>query len=132
MIVRDIKPEDMPEIFSWFEKKRWPYPPVERVAPEWGFVAEKDGRKLACAFAYLTGTSIAFIDWTATNPEVDESVTVKALVDVIEKMKEIFQAISPKVSAMCLATPNKRLAERFEKTGFRKQEGFYRCLWVAK
>jgi hypothetical protein len=132
MLVRQIVEKDMPEIYGWMRERKWPYPPIDRIAPEWGFVAEEDGVMYACAFSYVTGSSIAFIDWTATNPNLEESKTVKALVEVVNKLKDIFQNITPPVKAMALFTQNERLAERFEKSGFRKQEKYFRCLWVGK
>lgn len=133
MIIREIiAEEDLPEIARWFETHRWPFPAVPGIGPGLGIIAEEDGVLYACAWIYITGRSLAYIDWLATNPDTPREQNNKALELVIEKIKETASNSSPPVKALCLITKNKSLAQKLMGLKFKREEGFYKLLWTSK
>lgn len=132
MKTRSITPLDIPEIFRWFESRKWPMPPIENVAPGDGFVCEEDDRMLACAWVYFTGRSIAILEWTATNPDLPDGLTQHALHKCVDSIKDYCQHVSPPIKALCLFTQNEKLADSFERMKFKKQGGYQRLLWTCR
>lgn len=88
MLIRPIETEDMLEVSEWFSRRKWPMPPVDQILPRTGFIAiSNSGKKLAVAWIYLTNSSMAFIEWTATNP--DEPMSgMRALNKIFTHVKE--------------------------------------------
>jgi len=123
---------DGEEIAKWFLNRKWPYPMVANIGPIHGFIAEKEGNKYACAWVYMTGRSLAHIDWLATNPVLDPKTTAEALDLVIEKIKEVTPFSDPPIKALCIMTKNKALASRLQSKKFVKEDGFQRLLWTSK
>lgn len=132
MIIREIKPEDVAEVFTWMADRKWPQPAVADIAPKFGIVAEREGKLLACLYSYLTGSSIAFIEWTATNPSVDSNDSANALMLLFEHMKKMCDVSDPKVRALCLYTQNDKFADQLASSGFKKTQKFYRLMWIKK
>lgn len=133
MDIREVNLEvDGKEIAEWFLNRKWPYPMVANIGPIYGFIAEKDGSKYACAWVYLTGRSLAHIDWLATNPKLDQKETADALDLLIDKIKDIGAFSNPPVKALCIYTKNKSLASRLQGKQFLKEEGYQRLLWTSK
>lgn len=132
MNFRPIQPEDLPEVFSWYADRKWPTPPVESVGPKHGFVSEEDGVMMACAWLYLTGTAKAYLDWTATNPSVDEQKSSLAMTHLIQEIKKIAEVTDPSIKVIEFITGNEKLAERFERLKFKKEKQSYRLLWTRK
>lgn len=132
MIIRKITDTDYPEILSWFASRKWPQPPVEDIAPQVGFVAEENGQLVACAWSYFTGRSIAFIEWTGTNPALTDELGTKGLHYVLDAIKDFCAVSNPPVRALCLFTQNDKLCSHFSKMGFKSAKGYTRLMWVAK
>jgi len=133
MKTREIKIEDdLPEICEWFKNRKWPAPVIENIGPNVGLVAEENGVLYACAWVYITGRSLAFIDWIATNPDLPKKVTNEALGLILEDLKKMCSAASPKISALCLMTKNESLAYGLVKRGFKKESEYHRLLWTSK
>lgn len=131
-MIRQIQTQDYPEVLSWFAERKWPQPPVENIAPIVGFVCEDNGELQACVWAYFTGRSIAFIEWSGTNPSIPEEEGTKALHRVVDAMKEYCDHMSPPVKALCFFTQNDKLADHFKKMSFKKNEGYHRLMWVSR
>lgn len=130
MIIRQITKDDMPEVFSWFATRKYPQPIVESIAPDFGIVAEEDGILKACMWAYLTGRSIAFVEWVATNPSVrDHRKYTDAL---IQHLKTMCEHSDPPIRALCFYTQNEKLAGQFKHAGFSKGKEYFRMLWTTK
>ena len=130
MIIRQIEQSDLPEIFSWFENRKYPQPIIEDIAPDFGIIAEDNGVKVACMWAYLTGRSIAFIDWVATNPKV---IQPREYTDaLITHMKTMCEHSDPPIRALCFFTQNDKLAEQFKKSEFRANKTFHKLIWTTK
>lgn len=130
MKVRPILESDLTEVLGWFQSRKWPQPPIEGIAPTDGLVAEHDGVLVACAWFYTTGRSIAYIEWTGTNPALPDGQGAEGLIEIVEALKEMGDKISPPVKAWCMFTQNEKLAAQFERMKFKKQSGYQRVLWV--
>lgn len=130
MKVRPVLESDLTEVLGWFQSRKWPQPPIEDIAPSDGLVAELNGKLVACAWFYTTGRSIAYIEWTGTNPALSDSQGAEGLMMIVEALKGIGEKISPPVKAWCLFTQNEKLANQFERLKFKKQSGYTRALWV--
>lgn len=136
MIIRPVTEDDIPEIGRWFETRRWEFPPIEDIIPKDGLVADNNGVLVSCAFLYLTGRSVAFIAWTATNPDVPERVGMIGLNDVIEKLKKFAAQSEPPVRALCTYVANEKLIHHYTKNlGFRINSKIPRqtqLIWTKK
>lgn len=132
-MIREIKQDDYPEIITWFLDRKWPQPPIEGIGPNIGWVDEReDGELLSCAFTYTTGTSLAIIEWTGTNPELSESQTMPSLISVFDHIKRCCELSDPKIRALIMFTQNDALASRLKEKGFSKTPGFMRLIWSLK
>lgn len=132
MKIRQVEEKDYPEIADWFKKIKWPYPFVENVIPEIGLVAESEGTPLACAFLYTTGKPLAFIDWTATNPEVSQKLGMMALTEIIKHLQRACAQIEPKIRMLCHFVSNEKLAIYYEKEcKFRKHNNSIQMVWLS-
>jgi len=133
MKTRDIKlDDDMLEICRWFKNRKWPAPVIENIGPNFGLVAEDNGELLACAWVYITGRSLAYVDWIATNPDLPKNLTNDALGLVVEDIKKMCDKASPKIRALCLITKNESLAFSMAKRGFKKESEYHKLLWTSK
>lgn len=131
MIVRKVEDKDLPEISDWFRSISWPLPGVENLMPkDQGYVAV-DGNKLcACAWLYLTGTSLGLISWTNTHPKLEAEKQKEALNAVIKTIQEA--ATFANVKLLVVHTKNEKFAETLKKLEFRAGFGFYQATWIAK
>lgn len=130
--VRDIREDDLPEIIRWFIERKWPMPAVRGVGPKIGALAEKNGVIYACIYSYITGTSVAYLEWPGTNPDLPNDQVMPAFDELIYHFKKMCEVSEPKVRVLCLTTQSKALAERFKKYGFKIDEEFYRATWTLK
>lgn len=133
MKTREIKLEDdLPEISRWFKNRKWPMPAVQNIGPNVGLIAEEDDELLACAWVYITGRGIAFIDWVATNPDLPKGLTNEALSVVLDDIKKMCTVATPKVNALCFYTKNESLAYALGNKGFKKESEYHKLLWTSK
>ncbi len=130
--IREITESDLPEIFRWFNDRKWPMPAVEGVGPTLGFLAEKEGVPFACIYSYVTGTSVAYLEWPGTNPDIPQDQAMQAFDEIIMHFKKMCELSNPKVRVLCLTTQNEALSERFKKHGFKIQKDNYRAVWTLK
>lgn len=131
-VIRDITASDIPTIGKWFEKRKWPLPAIEAIGPDFGVIAEEDGVPVACIHAYLTGRSVAFIEFCGTNPDVSSQTGMIAFDRLIQHFKKMCDHSTPKIRALCLYTQSEQLAARFKKNGFKTEEKYHRALWTLK
>jgi hypothetical protein len=135
MLIREILEDDLTEIFSWFETRKWPLPAITGIGPRMGMMAIDDrGVPMSCAWLYLSGTAIADIDWVATNPDVDQAVAMDSVGDLVERLQAWSKGSEPaaKIRALRLFTKSDKLVEVFEKRQFRKAKDYTRLLWTLK
>lgn len=130
--VREIADEDMPEIIRWFDDRRWPMPVVEGSGPKIGALAEKNGIIYACIYSYITGTSVAYLEWPGTNPDVPIDQAMSAFDEIIFHFKKMSELSTPKVRVLCLMTQSEPLAKRFRKHGFKVESKYHRAVWTLK
>lgn len=132
MIIREAKDTDITAISEWFEKRRFPQPVIEAIAPSFGLIAEQDGVQIACVWVYTTGRSIAFMEWMATNPMFPQDFCNAALDAILEHLKQMCKVSEPKIRALCLHTRNKSLAFHLESKNFKKEDKYMRLMWTLK
>lgn len=130
--IREITEDDLPEILQWFVTRKWPMPAVDGVGPKIGALAEKNGIKYACIYAYLTGTSVVYIEWSSTNPDVPLTQSMQAFDELIKHFQKMCEFSDPKVRVLCLTTQSAALASRFKKHGFKVEDGFFRAVWTSQ
>ena len=132
--IREIKEDDLPEIFRWFNDRQWPLPAVRNVAPEIGMIAEKNGIRYACIYSYITGTSVAYLEWPCTNPDIPVEQSMEAFDEIVHHYKRMSE-VSPspnKVRVLCLMTQSESLANRFKKHGFKIKSGYHKAIWTLR
>lgn len=130
--IRDIRENDIPEIIRWFDDRKWPLPGVPNIGPRIGVIAERDGVGFACAYAYLTGTAVAYIEWTSTNPDVSQEEGMRAFDEIMSHFKKMSELSNPKVRVLVLMTQSEALANRMKKHGFKVQEEQFKAVWTLK
>ncbi len=128
---RPFEPADLPQIATWFADIEWPLPPIADMLPKIGAVAEKDGKLLACGWLYTTGTSLAFLSWTATNPDEDIALQGEAMESVIASLQEAVKYQSEIKMIMVLSKSDAFLT-RLKKLNFRAKRGFDLCTWITR
>ena len=128
MIIRPITHEDMVEVSDWFSRRKWPMPPVEAILPKTGFLAISDnGTKLAVAWLYLTNSSLAFLEWTATNPD-EPMQGMRALNRLFQHVKDISL---PNVKAIMHLSGNPKMIKWLEKRqAFKNTEDAKIMIWT--
>jgi len=130
--ILEISDNHIPEIIRWFDDRKWPLPGVPAIGPKIGAVAENNGVIYACVYSYITGTSVAFLEWTATNPDVPQDDAMKAFDDLLFHFKKMCELSNPKVRVLCLVTQSAAFASRLKKHGFKIQEECYKAVWTLK
>lgn len=130
--VREIREDDLAEIILWFNDRKWPLPGVPAIGPKIGAVAERDGNIYAVIYSYMTGTSVAFLEWTATNPNVPQDEAMNAFDEVLHHFKKMCELSEPKIRVLCLVTQSAALSNRMKKHGFKIQEECYKAVWTLK
>lgn len=133
MIVRRVTEDDVSEISRWFESIAWDLPAVEGALPKDGLLALNDKNvPVACAWIYVTGSSVAFIQWTNTNPDVSDAEQADGIVKIIKSYQDASLKLSPPVRSIAIYTKNEKFKEKLKQLNFRATFGFYQCTWVAK
>jgi len=133
MKIRKVTDEDVPEIATWFESISWDLPAVDGALPRDGYVAENEkGQLVACAWLYVTGSAISFVQWTNTNPSVKDEEQSAGIAKIIETFKEVAPNLKPPIKALTIYTKNDKFRSKLKTLGFRSQFGFYQCTWVAR
>lgn len=132
MIIRKVEEQDLPEISRWFESISWDLPPVEGAIPRDGFIAELDNVLIACAWLYVTGSACSFVQWTNTNPDVDEKLQADGISLILKKFQDMAPHLTPPIKTIVTYTRNDKFRDKLKTLGFRHQGGFYQCTWVGK
>lgn len=133
MIIRKVTEDDVPEISRWFESIQWDLPAVEGGLPRDGYVAVRDdGVLAACAWLYVTGCAISFVQWTNTNPTVSSPEQADGISRLIKTFQEIAPQLTPPIKALTIYTKNEKFKDKLKQLDFRSTFGFYQCTWVAK
>lgn len=130
--ISEITENDVPEIFNWFSGRKWPLPAVHGVGPKIGVIAKKNGISYACIYSYITGTSVAYLEWPCTNPNVSQDQSMEAFDEIVFHFKKMCELSAPKIRVMVLMTQSESLANRFKKHGFKVQPDYYRAIWTLK
>lgn len=132
MKIRSVGEDDVKELSRWFESVKWPMPPAENLLPKDSFLVELDGKPVACAFVYLTGTAFLYISWTNTNPDVSEKEQADGLEKIVKTVQEFAKVSSPKIRVIQTFTKNEKFATKLKNLDFRLDFGFYQATWLLK
>jgi hypothetical protein len=130
--IREIREDDLSEIARWFSSRQWPMPAVHNVGPKIGAIASVGNTAYACIYTYMTGTSVAYLDWSATNPDVPIDQSMEAFDELLKHFKKMCELSEPKVRVLCMVTQSKALSNRLSKHGFNIKEDFYKATWTLK
>lgn len=128
---RPFEEKDLPEISAWFSGLQWPLPPQEDIMPELGIVVEDDKGLLSCGWLYTTGTSLAFLSWTATNPERSFDDQGLAMEKLIESVQGAIKSAGDKIKVVMVLSRSEAFAAKLRKLKFRAKSGFDLCTWVT-
>lgn len=120
MQIRAIEPEDMPMLANWFASRPWPKPPVDGLLPPTGALAVSEGRPIACAFLYQTGTALSEMAWLCTNPEVDIALAAIGMQLVVEHMKQA--SAHSGGTLVQVISDSEKLTGKLRKLGFKQKE----------
>lgn len=132
MRVEQVTEDHISELSEWFKSIVWDLPPVDGALSKYGFVAI-DGKELvSCAWLYTTGSSTAFIQWTATNMHVNPELQSQATSALITYIQEFCGRILPKIRTLTNYTKNERFAQKLKHLDFKIDFGYFRSTWVLK
>lgn len=111
---------DYDEVKSWWKKQGWPAIPVEFLGVN-GYIAEKDGQKIAATWIYrLQDSPWALMEWTVGNPDAsweDRSVALKMVTDTA-----CAWAKENGASKVFTMTKSARFMDKLIETGFIKTD----------
>jgi hypothetical protein len=132
MNCRPFKEADLPEVIRWFVDIEWPLPAVENLFPNLGFIVEEEGKLLSCGWLYTTQTSLAFLSWTATNPDLDAVKRSEALDVLITSVQTAVQKNSDKIKVVMCVTRSEAFVGKLKKLGFRSKKGQELATWIPE
>jgi hypothetical protein len=132
MIIRLVTEHDIPELSKWFADVTWDYAPVKGQIPEQGFLAEDNGKLIACAWLYTTGTAFGKIAYTCTNPDASNEDQTDGLKKIMETIKTAGLSAKRPVTQLEILTKSEAFAQVLKSVGFRVQSGFIKGVWVDK
>lgn len=128
MAVKAMTEEDFIEVSNWLSIRKWPMPPAEATLPDTGYVCERDGKKVAAAWAYFTNAKLIIISWMCTPP--DE--TIRGL-EGIEEIAEYVKALNGGDSAIMFMTTSDKLSGYIsKKMGGTKPRACYNTFWIRR
>ena len=120
MKVRLFDPEkDYEEVASWWSKQEWPVLPLQMLSPM-GFIAEKDGQKLAATWMYSTNSPTYIMEWTVGNPDANYEDRNDGLKHVTEEA--CHWAKTDGAMQVFTMTKHKRFIDKLSSYGFQKTE----------
>ena len=114
--MREYKPEDYEQLMSWWLKRN-KNPINPDLFSDTGFIV--DG--VAAVFLYTTNSKIAYLECMICNPDVDKSITDKALNNLTELAAEAARQMGYK--ALMATATNKNVIIRAIKHGFQVEPG---------
>jgi hypothetical protein len=127
IVVHPIQDEDMKVVTEWFSRRKWPMPPMPHILPKTGFVAKKGDKLCAVAWVYITNSSLAMVEWTATNPD-ETMLGMRGLKKIYEYVKEVS---APDVKCILQFSSNAKLSQFLERRcGFKNSEKADIMVWA--
>lgn len=133
MNCRPFEESDLGEVCQWFADIVWPLPAIEGVLPKIGIIVEDESKtKLACGWLYTTDTNLAFLSWTATNPNVDEAVASRAMDTLIEGVQEAVKKHAKQIKIVMALSRNTFFTQKLKNLNFRAKPGFELATWIVK
>lgn len=103
----------------WLHYEEWSPIPISSLSSR-GYIAEKEGIKLAAGWLYMTDSDIFIMEWLIGNPEVAHEERGKALDMVIDRI--LSEAKEYGARMVHTQSINERLAKRLVAHKFAKAE----------
>ena len=133
MIIRPFLPEDYPEVSKWFTQRKWPRSPKLSHLPATGWIVEKDEKRLAAAWLYLTNSDMALLEWSVTNPSESPFLCLRAMQRLADYIVAESQLLQPPVDVIIQLNANKKFADFYIKhCGFKFLEDTTMLGWVRE
>lgn len=129
---RPFEEQDLAVVAEWFSGIEWTIPGVEGVLPKIGILVEESEVPLACGWLYTTDTTLAILAWTATNPEVAETLQSAALDKLIESVQHAITMQSGKIKMLMVLSKSGAFTAKLKGLGFRAKGGFDQATWILK
>lgn len=89
--VRNLTQADLPKLKNWYETRLgWSEgsaPKWEDIPQETSYLCEREGDWLAVAFLYTSNSVMAWVEWTATNPQANPIGRIRALEHLMKHVK---------------------------------------------
>lgn len=131
MHYRSIPKEEYANYIPWFLNRQWTKPPSHNTFSDQGIAIFFDERPAAVLWIYLTGSGLAYLDWIAANPQLDEHDQDRARINLIEYVqREICNAIEPKINLLICNILDIQLAQELKRIGFYSKRGLIQMSWV--
>jgi hypothetical protein len=133
MIIRSFEPHEYEYISTWF-KVRWgdAAPPLSAL-PTTGWVAEVDGAPSAAIWLYISNSTVGFMEWAVTNPDMPPVSAVRALKALVEFVQEQATLLEPPVDVILQFVVDEKLAGFYEKRlGFQNDGRATLMRWSRK
>jgi hypothetical protein len=129
---RPFEEGDLAEISGWFASLEWPLPPIEGILPNLGVVVEEEGRLLACGWLYTTGTSLAFLSWTASSPKESPMLQSMAMEKLVTSIQEVVSKHQDRIKVVMALTKSAAFLNKLKGLQFRSKPGFDIATWIVK
>lgn len=129
---RPFEEKDLALVSEWFAGVEWTMPGVEGILPPIGVLVEENSIPLACGWLYTTDSSLAILAWTASNPEVSDTLQSSAMSALIEEVKRVIALQTGRIKMLMVLSKNKALTEKLKGLGFRAKGGFEQATWILK
>lgn len=129
---RPFEEQDLAVVADWFSGIEWTIPGVEGVLPKIGIIVEENSVPLACGWLYTTDTTLAILSWTATNPEVADTLQSQALDELVVAVQKAIAMQGGKIKMLMALSKSEAFTGKLKKLGFRSKGGFDQATWILK
>jgi hypothetical protein len=102
-------------IAKWWPCHNWPVMPYDAL-PESGLIIYSESTPIVAAWLYKTDSSISWLEFMVSNPDVDKKVRGEAIDLLINSLIELAQSSGFKIIFSSIRVP--RLIKRMEECGF--------------
>lgn len=131
MHYRSIAKEDYQAFLPWFLNRQWTKPPAHNTFSDQGIAIYFDEMPAACLWVYLTGSGIAYLDWIASNPVLEEHDQTRAKMNLIEYVqRELCNAVEPKINLLVCNIADIELIQDMKRIGFYSKRGLVQMSWI--
>jgi hypothetical protein len=106
-------------ICSWWSKHDWPIVPINAL-PKTGLIVSDDGMYTCSGFLYATDSSLCWLEWIVSNPDVEYNKRDMSMYLLINGLVEISK--KNKFSHIFTSASHSGLIERYKNCGFKQTD----------